>query len=112
MIKKATNKIPSRLQPILWSVDVNHLDIEKHKGYIIHQVLRFGSMDDLRWLFNTYGKKEIRDVFITRPTKNYFNKDFYFVKNYILGLKNINLDEDDYVTSIHGKIRPRAARSI
>lgn len=108
---KAT-KIPPHLQAILWSVDINHLSLKKHKGYIIHQILRYGTIKDIKWLFNTYGEKKVREAFLQYPSKNYFKKNFYFIKNYILGLENLHLNEDDYVTSIHGKIRQRAAGSL
>jgi len=107
-----SQKIPARLQAILWSSDIEHLDLDYHKGYIIHQVLRFGSLDDIKWLLHIYGENKVQNVFLQHPNKSYFKKDFYFIKNYILGLKDKILDEDDYVTSIHGKIRPRAAGSI
>ncbi len=107
-----SQKIPARLQPILWSVDVNHLDIEKDKNYIIHQILRFGSLDDILWLFTTYSKERIRQIFISQPRKAYSRKNLYFIKNYILGLSKIKVDENEYITSIHGKIRQRAAGSL
>ena len=107
-----TATIPKKLQPILWSTDIKLLDIEKHKGYIIHQVLLYGTFEELQWLFDTYSKKEIIDVFINIPQKIYPRSMYYFVKNFILQLKDKNLSEGAYVTSISGKIIPRATRGI
>ena len=107
-----TATIPKKLQPILWSTNVKLLDIKKHKGYIIHQVLLYGTFEELQWLFSTYSKKEIIDVFINMPQKIYPRSMYYFVKNFILQLKDRNLSEGAYVTSISGKIIPRAARNI
>lgn len=104
-------KIPKKLQPILWSVDTDKLDIQKHKGYIIHQVLRFGTLSDIKWLFQTYTKDKIRKFFLAHPSKNYAPEDFHFIKNYVLGLRE-RLDSDKYVTSISGPIRPRQARGF
>ena len=105
-------QIPSSLQPVLWSVNVNHLDLNRDKGYIIHQVLNYGDFTDLRWLLQTYSKSDIVDVFVNRPSKTYPKPVYQFVKNYILGLKNRELDENAYITSIHGPVRPRTAESL
>ena len=104
--------IPKHLQSVLWSTDVQKLDSEKDKTYIIHQVLIYGTLEDIRWLFQTYSKQEIRTVFLTVPYKNYPRVVFHFIKNYILNLKAQTIDEDLYVTSIHGSVRPRTAKSL
>lgn len=109
MLKSKNGKIPKSLQSILWSTDINLLDLEKHRGYIIHQLLLYGTFEDIKWLFKTYSKKEIIATFLTHPSKNYPREVFYFVKNYVLSLKNKKIDEDKYVTSISGSVRPRTA---
>jgi len=111
MSKKTSSKIPKSLQWVLWSANVNHLDKEKDKYYIIHQILIYGGIEEIKWLFSNHSKKEIVDVFL-QPYKNYPKKIFYFVKNFILNLKNKKIDEDAYVTSIYGPIRRRTARSF
>ena len=107
-----SKKVPQKLQSILWSTDVNSLDLERNKGYIINQVLIYGTLDEIKWLFDTYSKKEVVKVFLTKPQKIYPKEVYYFVKNYILSLKDKSLDEQDYVTSISGATRPRTATSI
>ena len=107
-----TIKIPKRLQAVLWSADISKLNIEKHKDYITHQVLIYGSFSDIRWLFKTYSKKEIANTFVNQPSKNYPREVFHFIKNHLLMLKDLNLNEDNYVTSILGPVRQRASRSF
>lgn len=104
-------KVPKKLQAVLWSVDVDHLNLEKDKVYIIHQVLIYGSIDEILWLFKMYSKETIREVFLI-PYKNYPKETYYFTKNVLLNLKDKHLTEADYVTSISGPVEPRAARSI
>ncbi len=111
-MRSTATSIPKKLQPILWSTDIKLLDIEKHKGYIIHQVLLYGTFEELQWLFDTYSKEEIIDTFINHPSRMYSKSAFYFIKNFILSLKQKKLTEDNYVTSISGPIRQRAAKSI
>ena len=106
------SSVPKKLQPILWSTDIRLLDIQRDRVYIIHQVLLYGTFEELQWLFSTYPKEEIADVFINRPQKIYPRSMFYFVKNFILQLKDKKLSEGKYVTSISGKIIPRATRSV
>lgn len=103
---------PKNLQAILWSVDVNQLDLEKDKGYIISQILLYGDLDELKWLFTAYGQKGVTDVFLKQPMKMYFKQPFHFIKNHLLPLANTPLDEEDYVTSIFGPVRQRTANSV
>lgn len=97
-----TKNIPEKLQAILWSVNIDQLDIEHDKNYIIHQVLAYGTMEDVVWLFKTYSKQTIITVFINKPMKNYSKPVFNFVKNYLLNIKLPFLNQSDYVTSLSG----------
>jgi len=103
---------PKSLQSVLWSTSVDLLDIEKDKGYIIHQILVYGTMDELKWMFGVYGKESIKDIFVHHPTKMYTAKTYHFTKNFLLGLSKIDLDRENYVTSIFGPVRPRAAERV
>ena len=104
--------MPKKLQPVLWSTNVNLLDIQRDKSYIIHQVLLYGSLEEIRWLFITYSKREVIDVFLKTPRKLYPKTAFYFIKNFILQLKGKGLSEKKYVTSVSGQIIPRATGSV
>ncbi|MBI3576991.1 hypothetical protein HY086_03065 [Candidatus Gottesmanbacteria bacterium] len=98
---------PKKLQAILWSADVSHLDLEKDKWYVVHQLLIYGTLTEIKWLFHTYGVKEVVRVFVTQPARLYSKKVFHFIKNYVLPLRDTKLYEEDYVTSIYGPIRQR-----
>lgn len=97
---KKIKTIPSSFQGILWSANVRHLDLERDKVYIIHQVLMYGTIEQVKWLFMVYGKATIKKVFLKDPQRIYNPPAFLFIKNFILGLKNISLSEKKYVTSI------------
>ena len=88
---------PKKLQHILWSVDVNHLDIEQDKNYIIHQILSYGMIEDFIWLFRTYSLKDVLKTFTNVPYKDYRPARFSLIKNYVLGLKSFPMDERFYV---------------
>ena len=99
------NSIPKTLQAVLWSADVSNLDPQKDKAYIIHQVLSYGRMEDLKWVFIAYPREKIIEVFKNSPYKDYTKSRFYFVKNYLLSLKNDPIDEKNYVKNIPRDIR-------
>lgn len=104
MRRKNSNKIPSEFQGILWSANVKDLDLKEDKDYIIHQVLMYGSLEQIRWLFRTYKKEEIKKVFVENPIPIYTKPIFYFIKNIILNLKR-KLDEKKYIKNIIGPLR-------
>jgi len=93
-------EIPENLQPILWSKDVHELSLEEDKSYIIHQVLMYGSLADIKWLLDTYPPREVKRIFIEHPKKLYTPQAFNFVKNFILKIEDPSLKEKDYVKTL------------
>lgn len=94
-------EIPQNMQAILWSASVKKLDLDRDKNYIIHQVLTYGSLEQIHWLFKIYGEKTIKEVFVNRPYNIYTLQSFNFTKNIILNLQNIPLNQKQYVKSIY-----------
>lgn len=91
---------PASLQGVLWSKSVDLLDLEKDKIYIIHQVLSYGSLQEIRWLFKVYSSREMINVFLRFPKKIYQPAIFNFVKVFVLGLKEKTLPEEKYVKTV------------
>ncbi len=90
------NKIFAKFKPILWSKDIKKIDLKKDKVYIIHQILSYGTLNHIRDIFEIYSKEEVKKVFEKFPKKIYEPAVFYFVKNFILGLKNRKINEKKY----------------
>ena len=90
-------KIPKHLQPILWSKSVDKTSLEDDKNYIVHQVLMYGDLKDIKWLFDTYSRGEVVKVFIKHPKKMYTPSAFNFAKDIVLGLADKGFEEDRYV---------------
>ena len=90
-------KIPRTFQPFLWSKNVGKMDRDRDKIYIVHQILSYGDFKELRQLFKIYDRKEVGEVFTKYPKKIYQPSVFYFVKNFVLGLRNTRFRESDYV---------------
>lgn len=53
-------KLPKSVQNVLWSYDVDRIDLEIHKKLIVAQVLNFGTQEATDWLFHTYSMAEIQ----------------------------------------------------
>lgn len=74
------NHPPGKYQSTFWSVKISDLDLAKDKPYIINQALAYGDLEVLRWLFRTYDKQTIREVFLKQPIKIYTPQIFYLSK--------------------------------
>jgi len=90
----------SSFKGILWSRKFDSLDLEGDKTYIVHQVLSYGNMNQVKELFDLYSKEEVGRVFSTFPKKNYTPPAFNFVKNCLLNLEKVKVKSENYVKSI------------
>ncbi len=90
-------KIPRTFQPFLWSKNVGKMDRDRDKIYIVHQILSYGDLKELRQLFRIYDRKEVGEVFTKYPKRIYQPSVFYFIKNFILDLRKKRVNENNYV---------------
>jgi len=70
-------KIPESVKVLLWDVEVNKLDIRRHKRFIIERIIKYGNEKDVKWMLETYSLKEIGEVVkksknIDRKSANYW----------------------------------------
>jgi len=47
---------------LFWDVDANSIDFEKSKKWIVKRVLGYGLLNDLLFIFNYYGIREVADI--------------------------------------------------
>jgi len=90
--------IPKSTQKLFWSCRPTSLDSQKHKAYIIHQVLQYGDLDDYQWLKQQYSQEDIKGVFISQPRSTYQPCAFNFIKNYLIPISE-SLPKEKYVQS-------------
>lgn len=93
-----------KLKKLFWSVDFKKLDMMKDKGYIIHQTLAFGTLEEMKLLFNIYPAKEIQQIFLKRPQPLYSPQGLNFIQKYILQIKDTGLSKERYVKNVFGPI--------
>ncbi|MBU3964533.1 hypothetical protein KJ591_03275 [Patescibacteria group bacterium] len=91
-------------QGILWSKPISKLSLERDKIYIIHQVLSFGSLKQIKWLFKQYSGEEIAKIFLENPKKVYTAAVFNFIKNFVLDFNNKELPKNRYVKTLSRSI--------
>lgn len=71
---------PKWLQAVLKSTAVEDLDLDENKPYIVHQILAFGTWEQIGWLLNNYGVDTVREVFQKQPMKLYSPAAFHFTQ--------------------------------
>lgn len=104
MKNQGKTAFPADLQGVLWSKDIRNIDLARDRAYVINQVLAYGTLDHIRWLFRTYPRSVIRKTFTEQPAKIYSPAGFNFVKTILLTSKR-RLPLQRYVSSL-----PRNAR--
>jgi len=91
-------KIPKSFAPLFWFLDYKKLDPGEDKHLIIHQVLSYGTMDDLRELLKIYGFKTVRNEF-KKPKAGLYQPKILAFCQYILGVKK--LDKQKYLKNVY-----------
>ncbi len=89
---KISKKLPKCVENVLWSYNVNEIDILTHKKLIIAQVLNFGTTEATNWLFKTYSINEIYQIAQQIPLGQWEKKSLALWSLY-LGIKPINKSE-------------------
>ena len=99
---RSNKRIPPSLSSVLWSYNLEKLDLEKHKRLIITQVLNYGTWEEVKWLFSVYGEGEIRETLLNPIRGSWWPK----VLNFWLTLLEIEIPEKVYKRAVI-RIKPR-----
>jgi len=91
---------PKTMQTLFWSADVKSLDLRKDKNIIVHRILSYGSLRDLKWLFSHYPESTLKSVFLSRPKKYYTPASLNFVGGFLLRTGK-RLDKNKYVKTTY-----------
>lgn len=72
------NKLPKFLKSVLWSYELNKMDLKEDKEVIITQVLNYGDWKDLKWLYSVYTEGDIKEI-VSHPRRGlWFEKVLNF----------------------------------
>ena len=81
-IKMDSIPLPSFLKGCLWSYDLDALDIQKDFKRIATNILIYGNVRQVNWLFDNFPKKQIHSI-LTDPLKgDWDKKSLNFWSNY------------------------------
>ncbi len=89
MKKKKKSKIPNSFKPYFWSHDASKLELKKDAHLIIHQILAYGDLDDIKKLIKYYGLKKVRREFL-KPGHGMYPKNILDFIKLLLGIKKLN----------------------
>jgi hypothetical protein len=53
--------MPRSLAPCFQEYDLEQIDPDQHRELVIERVLAYGDRRELQWLFNQYGRKQVKD---------------------------------------------------
>ncbi len=72
------SKIQETLKPFFWETDLEKVDIQLHKTYVIERILELGDKPAVEWLFSTYTLSEIKEILkksrkISPKSRNYWD---------------------------------------
>lgn len=79
---------PLSFRPLLWGLDWDRLSIIRDKHDIILNIVNEGSLDQWRWIIDTYGKEAIRRILEKRlatefhPESRHLARVLFNVKRY------------------------------
>jgi len=69
--------LPSNLHKYFWDTDINELDAQKYKKYILERILEMGDEEAVKWMKKTYSQTDILETLknnrkISLKSQNYW----------------------------------------
>lgn len=93
------NKQLGQLSRLFWQLDPSKLDAQKDRTLIIHHVLAYGSLEDVKKLFKFYGLPTVRKEF-ARPQRGLYAPSVFELFRTFFGLKYLR--PSNYVKHVGG----------
>lgn len=83
---------------LFWFLDSNKLDLNKDRNLIVHQVLAYGTLEDLRQLIKLYGKETVRKEF-KKPQAGLYQPSILNFAQHVLGVAKV--DQNKYLKRVY-----------
>ena len=77
--------IPSSAHFLFWDIDIDKLDLERYRHFVIERVLEHGTNSDATWIFMQYPTSVIADIAQTSRRLSEKSRNYWGLK---LGLWN------------------------
>ena len=65
------------LRPFFWDTEIEKIDIEKNRDYVIERILEVGDSAAVKWLFVTYPQADIKRVLVQSRTLSKKSRNFW-----------------------------------
>ena len=74
--------VPASFAALFWDVNINELDLLRHRSFIIERFLNMGNESGIKWLWHTYAENDVLEIVKTsrklskktaRCWQNYFD---------------------------------------
>ena len=66
-------------QKLFWDIDLQSIDLSKHKNFVISRIIENGNMKDIYWMKESFSKEEIIEA--VKNSKTISTKTATFWKN-------------------------------
>lgn len=63
--KKRTSLTFKPRQTLFWDVNPKTIDPQKHAKYVIERIMDFGNDQEVRWMWQYYPKKQLKEIVTT-----------------------------------------------
>ena len=91
-------KITNPFNHLFWYLDSTKLDLNKDRNLIVHQVLAYGTLEDMRRLIKLYGKEIVRKEF-KKPKAGLYQPSILNFVQHVLGVAKI--DQRKYLKKVY-----------
>jgi hypothetical protein len=86
-------EIPEYIKMVLWDVDTEELDLQKHWFFVIERIMDYGNENDVQWMLGTFSKEQLIEVVkksrnLNRKTANFWALWFGIDREEIRCFKN------------------------
>jgi hypothetical protein len=65
------------LRPFFWDTEIEKIDIEKNRDYVIERILEVGDSAAVKWLFATYPQADIKRILVQSRTLSKKSRNFW-----------------------------------
>ena len=79
-MKSSPANIKELSNHLFWDVDIDTLDLKKHKSFIMERVFNYGQLKDFKLIFKLYESRDIQKEII--HLKNLSSKSLHFLSFY------------------------------